>query len=762
MIKKCISIENVGRFVEHRAKGQQQFETVTLVYAPNGNGKTTLADIFRSLTRNEGKYIKARHTIGSEEGAQIKILTSDGIAKYEDGSWNDTTEANYPIEIFDDTFVHENVFAGDLVAHRQKTNLFQFMIGEKGVVLANREQKINKKLSDVKKNLSDTELQIKKRLSSSLDVDTFVELDDVSAIDDQIDYQQQILNRLKKTKTINEKEQLNKIEIPVLPIDDLKDLLGLSLEDVSSEAEEKVQAHLEENLDGKGEAWIEQGLSYVTSDKDPCPFCGQKITGADLIRAYRSHFDESYEELKGNIRDFDKQISQLLSERALSSLQTKISDNTRLIDFWSDYIDKEYEGLSFSNIQETWIAVRKALNSALKKKSNQPLKSMVLSDELKNAIRAYIALDDTLSKHNEHVETVNDAIDEVKKSTEEGDWEKEKSTLAELKDKKLRFENDNVVSACTEYRNLTRRKKTLDKQLQKVRKKSKDHAEKIFTAYREAINKHLKKVGARFEIGEMKINRQGHSPSNQYQIIINDEEIDLGSENTPTDTPRFKTALSAGDKHTLAFCFFLARMESEDISDKIVVFDDPVTSLDLHREEYACQEILKVAKRAKQTIVLSHRPELLHLLDTDDRNHFDTQLLQIDRVGRKSNITQWDKRKTLRDDYKRDYHTLTGFLNGRQTNYLTVLRAIRPLLEKSLEYKYPRHLIDSEGLGDHISRIRNSDDDSPLTNMKPVAEDLDDLHQFSKKYMHGRSAGSQPPKNMLEGYVEQALEIVHR
>jgi len=762
MIKKCISIKNVGRFVEHKAKGQQQFEKVTLVYAPNGNGKTTLADIFRSLTHNEGDYIQARHTIGSEESAQIKILTADGIAKYEDGSWDDTTEDNYPIEIFDDTFVHENVFAGDLVEHRQKTNLFQFMIGEKGVMLANREQEINKELSDVKKKLSETKLQIKHRLSSSLGVDTFVHLNDVSAIDEQIGRQQQTLNRLKKTKTIDEKEQLNKIEIPVLPIDVLKELLELSLEDVSSEAEEKVQAHLEKNLDGKGEAWIEQGLSYVTSDEDPCPFCGQKITGADLIRAYQSHFDDSYEELKSNIRNFDKRISQLLSERALSSVQTKISDNTRLIDFWSDYIDEEYKELSFLNIQEAWIAVREALNSALNEKASQPLKSMALSDELGNAIRAYTTLDDTLSKHNKDVEAINDAIDKVKKSTEEGDWEKEKSTLAKLKDKKLRFENDDVVSACTKYRNLTRRKKTLDERLQEVRKKSKEHAEKIFTVYRDAINKHLKKVGARFEIGEMKINRQGYSPSNQYQIIINDEEIDLGSENTPTDTPRFKTALSAGDKHTLAFCFFLARMESEDISDKIVVFDDPVTSLDLHREEYACQEILKVAKRAKQTIILSHRPELLHLLDTDDRNRFDTQLLQIDRVGRKSNITPWDKRKTLRDDYKRDYHTLTGFLDGHQTNRLTVLRAIRPLLEKSLEYKYPRHLFESEGLGDHISRIRKSDDDSPLANMKPFVEDLDDLHQFSKKYMHGRSAGSQPPKNMLEGYAEQALEIIHR
>lgn len=140
MIRKCISIENIGRYHNHQAYGDQRFERVTLIYSPNGNGKTTLADIFRSFAESRGAPIEARQTIGREGSPSAKILFGDTPANYGDGSWDRGIEATQfeDIKIFDSTFVHENVFAGDVVEHRQKANLYQFIIGEKGVELIER------------------------------------------------------------------------------------------------------------------------------------------------------------------------------------------------------------------------------------------------------------------------------------------------------------------------------------------------------------------------------------------------------------------------------------------------------------------------------------------------------------------------------------------------------------------------------------------------------------------------------------------------
>lgn len=762
MIKKCIKIKNVGRFVNHAAQGQQDFQDITLIYAPNGNGKTTLADIIRSLMLRDSSLIEARHTAGKQNPAKVSILTENGIAQYENAEWTGDLIEGLQVEIFDTTFIHENIFAGDLVAHHQKVNQFQFMVGQRGVNLSNQEQEINEQLSDAKKHSKNVEARIKAYIKSNIKINKFLHISQIDDVDSRIQQQKKLVKRLKTAKKINNKRKLKKLELPALPIEDFQDLLGMSLDDVSSDAEDRVKKHLNCNLEAEGVTWIGKGLSFVGDDEDPCPFCGRSLSGVDLIEAYKSFFNQSYQELKENIQDFGVRTNNLLGQRALSQFQEAESENGRRMEFWDSHIKKEYQKLNFSHVREVWISTRQALALKLKSKSAQPLQPISFDDEVKIHIEKYQAAEDLVRQYNKRVEELNRSIQEVKSSTSNSALGEETEKLRRLLDQKARHEDEEVASTCAEYSKLNSQINEFSKKLKKVRQDSKAHAKSVFKNYRASINGHLKNIGAQFKIGEMRVNRQGHRPRNEYPIIINDQEIKLGSEETPSDKPRFKTALSTGDKHTLAFAFFLSRMDEKDLSDSIVVFDDPVTSMDIHREEYACQEILKVTKEAKQVIVLSHRPELLHLLDTDDRNYFDTQLIQIERIQSKSSIKPWDKTKFLRDDFRKDYDTLIDFRDGKLNNILTTLRAIRPLLERSLEHKYPNHLYEQEGLGDHVARIREAKEDSPLSNMKQVLEDIDSLHQFTKDYHHGRRSGQKPSRAQLEAKVDKALEIVHR
>lgn len=72
MYKKLLYIKNYGRFANYSSKSSDwdgTFQKINIIYAPNGSGKTSLAELFRStsgdsdiITRKQGifriKYFK--------------------------------------------------------------------------------------------------------------------------------------------------------------------------------------------------------------------------------------------------------------------------------------------------------------------------------------------------------------------------------------------------------------------------------------------------------------------------------------------------------------------------------------------------------------------------------------------------------------------------------------------------------------------------------------------------------------------------------
>ena len=133
MLKKIVSIKNVGRFKHYGAVGDVELKRYNLLFAENGRGKTTLCSILRSLQSGVGAHVIGRTTLGSTEAPEIRLL-SDGLTLiFANGAWNNTIS---DIAIFDATFVSDNVFSGDLVDVGHKRNLYRVIIGRAGVTLA--------------------------------------------------------------------------------------------------------------------------------------------------------------------------------------------------------------------------------------------------------------------------------------------------------------------------------------------------------------------------------------------------------------------------------------------------------------------------------------------------------------------------------------------------------------------------------------------------------------------------------------------------
>src|SRR5260370_31817817 len=81
------------------------------------------------------------------------------------------------------------------------------------------------------------------------------------------------------------------------------------------------------------------------------------------------------------------------------------------------------------------------------------------------------------------------------------------------------------------------------------------------------------------------------------------------------DAPCFKNTLSEGDKSTLAFAFFIAALEKTPELDKqIVVFDDPLSSLDETRREATARLLLALSPTVNQLLVCTHKKDFLYML----------------------------------------------------------------------------------------------------------------------------------------------------
>ena len=175
MIQKIISIKKIGRFNDCKAAGDVSFRKCNLIFAENGRGKTTFCSILRSLQTGEPAYILGRQTLGDTENPpEVEIRLDGDNAVFKNGSWNRQVP---DLTIFDLTFVNRNVFSGDSVEIGHRKNLYNIIIGKKGVDLANQVNAIDKGIDEKNSELRSAKVAIQAQIPEGLmDVEAFLDL----------------------------------------------------------------------------------------------------------------------------------------------------------------------------------------------------------------------------------------------------------------------------------------------------------------------------------------------------------------------------------------------------------------------------------------------------------------------------------------------------------------------------------------------------------------------------------------------------------
>lgn len=755
MIGKIIKIKNVGRFRDASAKTDVEFKKLTTIFGENGRGKTTLCAILRSLMTGRPEYISQRKTLGLEGNASVQLLLGRENTAFANGKWS---AVNPNVCIFDSVFVHENIYAGDSIDHEHKKNLYRVIVGARGVELAKNIEKLDGQI----KGLS---IQIKGMKFSDMPIGTtigqYIDWAPIDGADDKIQEQLKKIafqeRALKRVSEIQAKAMLSLVDLPALP-ENFSRVLSKQLTDVAENAEACIKEHLAKHAMGKeGESWIGRGLSYLAQNE--CPFCSQSLANSQLIASYQTYFNEAYQNLKVEISLLERAVNLGVGGSALSALQSKLANNAILVEFWKQFIAIDLPELTFEMVKEKYEVLCALALSAVKNKQQSPLESIHIDGALEAAIAVIGGLRETVDQYNDIVGAVNAQIQEQKRLPPSNeDLDKLKTDLVILQSNKRRFDQD-VILLCDEYKKAAGEKDVLDKQKIKLKAELDEYCDGILKTYENSINQYLDYFNVGFRIAHTQHDYIGGLPRSAFQITINGIAVNIGGAKNDFGSPCFATALSAGDKSALALAFFLAMLDHDkEINCKIIVFDDPFTSLDHFRRHGTVLCFSKFFKIAKQVVVLSHDPRFLKLVKDQCGFLCDLKELQIAKTKNGSVISEWDSEKETQGAYLKNYNTLLSYHRERKGELLPVAQAIRPFVEDLYRVRYPGYFPLDKWLGDFIGLVKDAPSDSGLAHAKEDLPILEHINEYSKKFMHGGAPDIDSEE--LHGFVRRALSFV--
>ena len=758
MLRKVITIKNVGRFARYCASGDVELRRYNLIFAENGRGKTTLCAIFRSLQLADGGHIIGRTTLGCTDPPEIAILLHDGVAKFANGAW---TTSVPDIAIFDASFVAENVHSGDIVDIDHRRSLYGVIVGKRGVELA-------KQIDDFDGMAREKNTEIRDKVAAvqvhagRLTFEAFVTLPKDTAIDDKILAKERELEAVKQASQLRNRAPLFNIHLTTFPRAAFEALLGKTLEGVAADAERRVAEQIRmHNMAARGQAWISEGVGYI-HDTAACPFCAQSLAGAGgIIAAYRSVFSQAYSTLRSEIAAMRQQIDTAFGDREIAIFHAITLQNIASVEYWTRFCDITAPAIEADGAVETLRTLRQAALELLDRKAAAPLETIAPDPALTAAYTRLTALQQVGARYNEAVGAANAVIVAKKVATQIADAATVEGELFDLRTTKRRHDPD-VHNACDQHAVALAEKKRIEERKAAVRVQLDQHTRQVIGRYEQTINQLLDDFHAGFRITGIKHDYLGGVAGSSYQILINNIPVDLGDSQTPINKPSFRNTLSAGDKSTLALAFFLAQLAHDPgVANKIVIFDDPFNSQDSFRKDCTVQKIKKCGEDCAQVVVLSH--DMLFLKRIWDRlqeHAADRKCLELRRIGLfNTTICGWDIDRATQDRYNADRKVLTDFYHAADGELRDVVQKIRPVLETYCKNLGAGIFVSTDTLGVMIGKIRVAGAGHQLF---PLCDGIEELNAYTSRYHHGENVhpAIEPIDGMeLQGYVRRTLEV---
>jgi wobble nucleotide-excising tRNase len=757
MLKKIISIKNVGRFRNSAASGNPQLAKHTFIAGANGYGKTTFCAVLRSLQTGDSAHVLGRKTLGTADVPVIELLLEGGQTRFDGTAWSVTKPE---IAIFDGVFVAENVHSGEVVDIEHKRNLYRVIVGDAGVKLAAQDVDLATESRAKTGEISNAGKAIQPHVPAGMKLDAFIALPETPDIATQIEMQERSVDALRQAGALRARPTLSEFAIPALP-GDLADLLASTIDDIAQDAEQRLSAHLAAHgMTAVGGNWIAGGLGHAA---DTCPFCGQDIQGLPLIAAFRAVFSERYKALTREIAATKARIAQDMGDAALARLGTVAEQNNGGVEFWQKYCAIEAPALALpADAVEAIGALATSAVGLLDRKAAVPLEPITPDAGFTAARATYDGAVAAIKAANVAIRKANTIISDKKAATDAGDLKAAEAELSRLKAIQTRHRAD-VSDLCAAHTKISGEKDGIEARKEVIRKQLDAHTKTVVKPYERRINDYLAAFNAGFTITETKHAYPGGVATSSYQLVINNMAVDLGDSKTPGDRPSFKNTLSAGDRTTLALAFFLAHLERDPaIAGKLVVFDDPFNSQDAFRRRQTVHEIMKMAGKCAQVIVLSHDATFLKQVWDKSPAAERVALTIADHRAQGSKIMPVDLEHACRGRTATDIDDLQTYVTSGSGSLLDIIRKMRVVLETHCRTTYPSSFLADDWLGDMARKIREGGDAHPA---QALYDELDQINGYTSQYHHGENMADATPDQIdsteLTGFTRRTLRIAN-
>lgn len=404
--------------------------------------------------------------------------------------------------------------------------------------------------------------------------------------------------------------------------------------------------------------WVKAGMDYLDHSGKKCPFCQQTVD-ADLTARLNEYFDETY------VADMAALNS--IAENYASASVSLISRLESIIAQGSKYLDQSAIEAEFDRLKSRIDANRKLIDG----KRKEPSSVVVLEPtaEIGEGILRLIADANTaIEAHNEMV--ANLATEKSKLTNEI--WklilEEERAPIKAFLDAKTAL--DRAIAGLTEGI----AKKTEDHRLAKV---ALTDLEKSVTSVQPTVND----INAMLESFGFSGFKLATAPDQDHLYVVVRED---GADAT--------TTLSEGEKSFITFLYFFnlirgSHAASGMTTNRIVVFDDPVSSLDsdvLFIVSALIKRVLNEAKSGqglvKQVFVLTHNIYFHKEVSFDPKRNNKCQRHESFWIVRKSenasSLEAYDH-----NPIRTSYELLWNEVRNPERSNITIQNTLRRILE---------------------------------------------------------------------------------
>lgn len=632
------------------------FSRYNIIYGWNGSGKTTLCDFLRDLERSEL----------TEEGAKTSLLfedTNESSNKVITHTQLATSPALF--KVFHKQYISETISEVDKIKH-----IFTLGTGQR--------ERIDE-LNDLKRQQRETESHLKVLEGQYSTLNTQFEqqkTQKASQIKTTANYSgaynknkfYQAYQELKTPALLEDDEyqvalteiRTEKKDLILMPeFDFLKDSVKVYISSLLTNSPVNTAIDDLQN-DSAVNTWVETGLSlHDERETETCLFCGNPI-GAERLDALRAHFNKSYKELSDKI---DSAKSLLITRKQhLNAVLASLPDSGLLY----GELRQKYDELLVTaqelveNNSNCLDAIVRILDS---KKSDMINADYVTAFE--NEIAKYIFDNSIFDSIIDIIKTHNSKSADFQKCILSAQQKVERHLISQFaaEIKSMEFE-------------LNKSRDEINVHKESIRKL----AEKITVLEQEVRNSRIpaERINADIEfiIGRNELVFENKPVG--YQILRNGQ---------------IANNLSKGEENAIALIYFfnsLADMDV-DITNTIVVLDDPISSFDSNFYYNAISYIRDKTSAAGQVFVFTHKFSLLKDYSLMYRGETNRYMLK-----RESNTPRLINEDNMLSQYYDEYAYLFKlvylFVKHPPDNigdYFQYPNVARRLLEGFLTFKMP-------------------------------------------------------------------------